>query len=128
MKQPRQWARFHENGYEVSSKGDTRFSALYARLRDGRTVEQAYQLDVKGYRACTDDWRHAKRKPPLREVDLWEEYKSLWILWASENPRRIEDLRRLSRGKVLTDMFASTDVSQARALAEILDETEEKES
>ena len=52
----------------------------------------------------------------------------MWVLWASENPRKIEDLRRLSRGKVLTDAFASTDVSQASALAEILDETEEEES
>ncbi len=125
----RRWARFSDNGYEVSSKGDTRFSALYARLRDGRTIEQAYQLDVKGYRVCTDDWRHAKGKPPLREgVDLWAEYKGLWEQWASENPRKMEDLRRLSRGKTLTDMFATTDVSQARALAEILDETEEEET
>lgn len=38
------------NFYEVSSKGDKRFSAFYARLKDGRTIEEAYQLDVKGYR------------------------------------------------------------------------------
>ena len=30
-----------KNNYEVSSKGDKRFSALYATLRDGRTIEQA---------------------------------------------------------------------------------------
>lgn len=128
---PREWARFHENGYEVSSKGDSRFSALRARLRDGRTIEQAYQLDVKGYRVCTDDWRHGKGKTPLNDLtveQLEQEYKDLWRKWASENPRKIEDLRRLSKGKVLTDCFAKTPISQARFLAEILDETEEEET
>ncbi len=33
-------------GYEVSSIGDIRFSALFARLEDGRTIEQHYQCDV----------------------------------------------------------------------------------
>jgi hypothetical protein len=32
-----------KNTYEVSSRGDKRFSALYAKLSDGRTIEQAYQ-------------------------------------------------------------------------------------
>ena len=44
------WARYSPNSYEVSTKGDKRFSALNARLKDGRTIEEAYQLDVKGYR------------------------------------------------------------------------------
>jgi hypothetical protein len=44
------WARKAENNYEVSSRGDKRFSPLYARLKDGRTIEEAYQLDVKNYR------------------------------------------------------------------------------
>ena len=39
------WSRF--GGYEVSSKGDVRFSALYARFPveyfNGRTIEQIYQ-------------------------------------------------------------------------------------
>jgi len=41
--------------FEVSSKassdsGGRIYSALYATLKDGRTIEEAYQLDVKGYR------------------------------------------------------------------------------
>lgn len=260
------WARRAENSYEVSSKGDTRFSALNAKLKDGRTIEEAYQLDVKGYRAQGDNWRLGKGKAPivpyytglikpeqdtifvfgsnpegrhgagaakvakeqfgaiygqgeglqgnayaLPTKDLrikenkgfksispeqitenikklyevakqnptkkfkigytnttekslngytgfemiemfnnvsnrpsniifskewvdtgklnlispeqsWQEYKSLWETYLNENPDLEQDLREKAKGKVLTDMFAFTDVSQARALAELLNE------
>ncbi len=118
------WARFARCGYEVSSKGDHRFSALYARLADGRSIEEAYQLDVKGYRqAGARDWRAGKGKPPLRNIsraELWQRYLALWQQWAIENPRLIADLELRSRGRVLTDRFASSEISQARALAIIL--------
>ena len=39
------WARY--GGYEVSSKGDKRFSAFNAYLPDGRSIEQVYQCDIK---------------------------------------------------------------------------------
>ena len=39
-----------------------------------------------------------------------------------QNPELEQDLREKAKGKVLTDKFASTDISQARALAEILNE------
>lgn len=119
------YARFAPKGtgYELSSKGDRRFSALCARLQDGRTIEEAYQLDVKGYRAVSNDWRAGKGKPPLNEVDLWGEYLALWQLWAQQNPALVSELRSLAQGKVLTDMFASSPVSQARALATILNDS-----
>ena len=41
------WQR--KEGYECSSKGDKRFSALFATMPDGRTIEQWYQCDIKGY-------------------------------------------------------------------------------
>lgn len=107
-------------GYELSSHGDKRFSALFARLKDGRTIEEAYQLDVKGYRAFSNQWRDGKGKPPLVARDTWPEYLGLWQQWAQENPALIEDLRLKSQGKVLTDKFASTPISQARALAVVL--------
>ena len=117
------WARAAENGYEVSTAGDKRFSALNARLKDGRTIEEAYQLDVKGFRKYSNDWRIGKGKKPLdRSINRYAEYKKLWQQWAAENPGYISELRKRSEGKVLTDKFASTDVSQARALAEILNE------
>lgn len=63
---PYRWARTTtEDSYEVSSNGDKRFSALVARLLDGRTIEEAYQLDVKGYRRLGSDWRLGKGKPPM---------------------------------------------------------------
>lgn len=125
------WARTAEGGYEVSSKGDNRFSALTAKLRDGRTIEEAYQLDVKGHRVNSNDWREGKGKPPLIAMtheEGWNAYLGLWQQWAKENPDLIEDLRQKSAGKTLTDGFANTPVSQARALATILATTEVKET
>ena len=119
------WARRAENSYEVSSKGDTRFSALNAKLKDGRTIEEAYQLDVKGYRAQGNNWRLGKGKAPLKPMskeESWQAYKNLWRQFLEENPTLKQDLRSKASGKVLTDMFASTDISQARALAELLNE------
>jgi len=114
------WARYAANGYEVSSRGDRRFSALYARLDDGRTIELAYQLDVKGYRGLgATDWRASKGRPPVAPMtrdELWLAYLALWQQWAAENPATIDDLCRKSAGRVLTDRFASTPISQARAL------------
>ena len=128
------WARFNKDGYEVSSAGDSRFSALNAKLKDGRTIEEAYQLDIKGFRSKgytkydlfkkdKDGKFLIKGQPPVNKItkeQSWKAYKSLWEQWARENPELIEELRAKSSGKKLTDKFASTDVSQARALYEIL--------
>lgn len=120
------WARFAENGYECSSQGDRRFSALFARLKDGRTIEEAYQLDIKGYRKLGNNWRLGKGKPPLdKSINLWKEYAKLWIQWARENKTLMEELKTVTdTGKTLTDMFATSNISQARALAEIINHWE----
>lgn len=66
-------------GYEVSSRGDSRFSALFARMPDGRSIESHYQCDVKGYSPGSNNWRLGKGKPPLdKSKDLWAEYMALW--------------------------------------------------
>ena len=84
MNQPFEWARYAPSdrlGYELSSHGDKRFSALYARLQDGRTIEEAYQLDVKGYRSSPSDRDWRKGKPPLNSKSpdqVWAEYLGLW--------------------------------------------------
>lgn len=111
------WKRY--GGYEVSSKGDKRFSAFYARLADGRTIEEAYQLDVKGYRKFSNNPMAGKGKPPLFPCDTWKEYLNLWKMWAKENPEKIEWLRN-NCGGTLSDMFAKTPVNQAHALCAIL--------
>lgn len=119
------WTRYSENSYEVSSSGDRRFSALFAKLNDGRTIEEAYQLDIKGYRKFTNDWREAKGKKPLynlTQTQLYEQYKNLWRTWATENMVDFLDLMKLSEGKDLTDKYASTSISQARALSDLINE------
>jgi hypothetical protein len=114
------WTRF--GGYEVSTKGDARFSALVAKL-EGRSIEAHYQCDVKGYQPGGVDWRLGKGKPPLDpSVDLYKAYLDLWKRWAKAHPSLIADLRvkAMSAGGVLSDRFATTGVSQARALCDIL--------
>ena len=113
------WSRYAptKEKYEVSTAGDKRFSALNARLEDGRTIEEHYQVDVKGYASI----KEGKGKSPKDAgVNLYGEYKKLWNRWAKQNPDLINDLAGKAANKTLTDKFASTDVSQARALSEIL--------
>ena len=62
-------------------------------------------------------------KDRAEDFSYTEGYLPLWQEWASQNPELIEELREKSKGKVLTDQFANTRVSQARALADILNST-----
>ena len=131
IKETKEWSRYKPKGkenFEVSSQGTAlgkQFSALNAKLNDGRTIEEAYQVGVKGYSSI----KEGKGKPPKdKSIDTYTEYKKLWQQWAKENPRKMEDLISASKGKVLTDKFAKTDVSQARALAEIINETRDTRS
>lgn len=59
----------------------------------------------------------------FEDFSYYEAYLPLWQEWARQNPELIEELREKAKGKVLTDMFANTRVSQARALADILNST-----
>jgi hypothetical protein len=115
------WARYHPNGYECSTAGDQRFSSLVARLSDGRSIEDAYQLDVKGYRIRGSDWRLGKGRRALSPgVNLWQSYLDLWGQWANQNPALMLDLAARAHYGILTDRYASTGISQARALAHLL--------
>lgn len=118
------WQR--RGGYEVSSKGDKRFSALNAVLPDGLSIEIHYQCRIKGYDPNGTNWRLGKNKPPLNpNTDLWAEYLKLWRVWASINLSLMEELRNAAKRYhgILSDCFASTPVNQAHALATILNET-----
>ena len=115
------WRRFGR-GYEVSSRGDKRFSAFFARLPDGETIEYKYQVRVKGYASI----KEGKGKPPRDpETDSWAEYLALWRRWAKENPALLDELRQTAAlcDYTLTDRFATTDTNQAHALAVVLNET-----
>ena len=73
---------------ECSSRGDQRFSALYARIiaRDLRTIEEIYQSskefepDTAGVDAAghVRDWRSAKGKRAKNQKFLLPFYETLW--------------------------------------------------
>ena len=165
---PSKWARTAENGYEVSTRGDKRFSALVATFNKGtvidgvdvggRTIEDVYQSVIKKSKKgqppskdsvlnidALDDEGHpifdasklpkdlleivvnyatlggrTLTKEELEDFSYYEGYLPLWQEWARQNPKLMNELRAKSVGKTLTDQFANTRVSQARALAEIL--------
>lgn len=131
------WARTATNSYEVSTQGDSRFSALRAKFKpgtiidgvdvSGMTIENVYQSVIKksgkGKAPSADSKLYnpeLKTKAEQEDFSYRKGYLPLWQEWARQNPELMQELREKSAGKVLTDMFANTRVSQARALADIL--------
>ncbi len=113
------WSR--TEGYEISSIGDKKFSAFYAKHTDGRTIEEVYQCDIKGYANVKD----GKGKPPLVKIgheELWKKYLALWQDWALDHEDDVYELAMLAADAkyTLRDTFANTPINQARALAYIL--------
>lgn len=118
------WSK--DEGYECSSRGDKRFSALYARMPDERTIEMHYQCDVKGYNPGGMNWRAGKGKPAVDpSTDLWAGYLALWRIWARTNGRKLlwlgQHALKSHEGK-LRDSFCGSSVNQAAALATLLNE------
>lgn len=110
--------------YEVSSAGDSRFSAFFARLPNGRTIEEAYQIDFKGYQTV----RLGKGKPPV-DPDITVEvsqaaYRALWDEWADNNEALLLELYKatIGRNRTLSDQFVRKGgiVDQASTLTDIL--------
>ena len=138
------WNRTSDNSYEVSSKGDKRFSALYATFNKGTiidgidvggmTIEDVYQKVVKksgkGKAPAKDSKLYneaLKTKEEREDFSYLEGYLPLWQEWARQHPELMEELREKAKDKTLTDRFANTRVSQARALADILNSQRVKE-
>lgn len=67
-----------------------------------------------------DTGRFNLSREGLEDFSYTEGYLPLWQEWARQNPELIDELRTKAKGKTLTDQFANTRVSQARALADIL--------
>jgi hypothetical protein len=97
-------------------------------MPDGRTIEMHYQCDVKGYDVGGVNWRFGKGKPALdatmSRTTQYKAYKALWIIWARNNLPLMRELYKHARNcsDLLSDRFAASDINQARALAEILNE------
>ena len=137
------WGRFSDNGYEVSTRGDKRFSALVATFKEGTvidgvdvsgmTIENVYQSIIKKSRKGQAPSKDSKlynpsltNKEELEDFSYKVGYLPLWKEWASQHPELIQELKEKSKGKILTDRFANTRVSQARALADILNSIRDK--
>lgn len=103
--------------YECSSDGDKRFSAFYARLEDGRSIEEHYQCDVKGYDPGGTNWKKGKGRPALNPaVDLPTEYRWLWLKYFRLHPALAEEIKKISETYVLVDKFSRGPVDQASAI------------
>lgn len=115
------------SGYEISSKGN-KFSEDMALLADGRSILIHYQCDSlygKGWDEGGKNWRAGKGKPSkiykTRE-GLWNGYLTLWKIWAKANPHLMFELRCrvVEHGCTVRDSFATSEINQARALAQLL--------
>ena len=62
----------------------------------------------------------AAERRALEEYTYMRAYLPLWKLWAGQNKDLIKELKKKAKNKILTDKFARTRVSQARALSEIM--------
>lgn len=131
--------------YEVSTAGDKRFSALNATFAkgtiidgidvSGKTIEYVYQNIIKksgkGKAPAKDSILNLDgknlTKEELEDFSYHKGYLPLWQEWAKQNPALISELKAKSAGKTLTDKFARTKVSQARALTDILNNFNESE-
>lgn len=91
------------------------WSVDYFNTKVKPRINEAYQIE---YEYLADNTKESKE-----DFSYYEGYLPLWQEWARQNPELIEELREKSKGKVLTDQFADTRVSQARALADILNST-----
>lgn len=130
MKKLYTWGR--KGGYEVSTKGDKRFSAFNANIASlgNLSIETLYQCTNeygKGNDPLGLDWRKGKGKPPDNNKtrdQLYSDYKKLWSMWMAENIDLVFELGELAskHDYVLSDCFATTPINQARALSELLNE------
>ena len=112
-------------GYQVNTKGDKRFSPFFARVRDGRTIEEIYQCDIKGYDIGGTQWRAGKGKPPIdKDIDLFTSYFELWEEWTKHNEGLMEELNEQLKLNLyrIGDKFGTTNVNQGLVLSILLNE------
>jgi len=98
--------------YECSSKGDKRFSALYAKV-NGKTIEEQYQRAkiFKDENGNPISFKHVsklilmketKGKKPINIDEVSKLYKELWKQYLLNNPLLLRGLKQQSG---LSDIF-----------------------
>lgn len=90
---------------ECSSKGDKRFSAFYARVRNygGGSIEDLYQAFKVFEGGVTGlSWRAAKGRKAVNMAECAAYYSNLWDWYIYENPELLQVLKASSG---LSDLF-----------------------
>jgi len=93
---------------ECSSKGDRRFSAFYARLKEynNRSIEEIYQAAKILRDGRTGlSWQEAKDRECANAVDVIQLYSKLWDIYFQENPHLLKVIKAYSG---FSDMFGQT--------------------
>lgn len=103
---------------EWSSKEGWDTSRFEQRVKPQIDKGEAYQMEFEYI---------DQSKEAMEDFSYRESYLPLWQEWARQNPELMEELREKAKNKTLTDQFANTRVSQARALADILNSQRVKE-
>ena len=103
---------------EWSSKEGWDTSRFEQRVKPQIDKGEAYQMEFEYI---------DQSKKAMEDFSYREGYLPLWQEWARQNPELMEELREKAKDKTLTDRFANTRVSQARALADILNSQRVKE-
>lgn len=88
--------RFGEEPFlECSSKGDKRFSAFYARLQDGQSIEEKYQASKVFKDGSTNlSWREAKGRKPVNAETVRNYYSILWRVYFKQHPGLYDVIRQ----------------------------------
>lgn len=92
---------------ECSSRGDKRFSAFYAKVRqrEHKSIEELYQsfkiIEVNN-RLVNLPWKEKKGKKAVNQEMANLYYSLLWDLYIQENPELLEVLKNASG---LSDIF-----------------------
>jgi hypothetical protein len=74
---------------ECSSRGDSRFSAFFARVRarGNRSIEDIYQAHKVFADGSTGlGWREAQGRPAVNAVEATALFSTLWDEYIAENP------------------------------------------
>lgn len=90
---------------ECSSKGDKRFSAMYARIKslDNKTIEEIYQASKIFADGKTGlSVKECKGRKAINMNKVSKLYEKLWELYLKENPELIEELLKYNG---YTDIF-----------------------
>ena len=105
--------KFGEPPYlECSSRGDSRFSAFYARIRyrNSRSIEDLYQARKifieNGVEITGLSPKEAKGRKPINVEDCRSFYRQLWREYIQENPELLDVIRQYNG---FSDIFGKAD-------------------